>query len=140
MRRILLPVNVVVIHAADHQSIGQRRRNRIHLLARADHGRRPAPGNLFQHFERDDHVMLLISAERAAHGIEQKALGLVHRVLRELLVFKPRRPAGHGRGDGFFAGSLWCRQGHLLNQASDLSERSEGPASLSSLRKTSSLR
>ena len=39
MRRVLLPVNVVVVHAADHQRVGQRRRDRIHLLARADDGR-----------------------------------------------------------------------------------------------------
>ena len=114
MRRILLPVNVVVIHAADHQRIRQRRGNRIDLLARADHGRRPAPGNLLQHFERNHHVMLPISTQRAARRIEQKALGLVHRVLRELRVLKSRRPAGHGRGNGLFADSLWCRQGQLL--------------------------
>ena len=121
MRRILFPVNVVVIHATNHQGIRQRRRHCIHFLTRADHGRRPASGNLLQHFKRNDHVMLLISAKRAAHRIEQEALGLVHRVLRELVVFKTRSPAGHGRGDGFFGGSLWCRQGHLLDCSRQLS-------------------
>ncbi len=67
MRRILLPVNVVVIHAADHQRIRQRRRYCVHLLARTDHGRRPTPRDFFQHFERNDHVMLLVSAQRAAY-------------------------------------------------------------------------
>ena len=87
----------------------------------ADHGRRPAPGNLLQHFQRNHHVMLPISAERAARRIEQKAFGLVHRVRGELFVFEPRRPAGHGRGDGFFAGGLLCGQEYLLDESCQLS-------------------
>src|ERR1035441_149333 len=61
--------------------------------------------------------MLLISAKSAAGGIEQKTLGLVHRILGKLLVFESRSPARHGRGDRFFRLSLMRRQGHLLYAA-----------------------
>src|SRR5215467_4738810 len=60
---VLLPVNIVVVHAADHQRIRQRGRHRIHLLTAADHSRWPAPGDFIQNFESDDHVVLAISAE-----------------------------------------------------------------------------
>src|SRR5208283_4590242 len=67
MRWILLPVNVVVIHAADHQRVRQRRGDRINPLARADYRCRSATGDFLQHTECNDYVVLLISAERAAH-------------------------------------------------------------------------
>ena len=85
MRRILLPVNVVVIHAADHQRVGQRRRDRIHLLAAADHGRLARSGDLVQHLERDCYIVLLISAECTADAVQQKALGLIDRLGGKLL-------------------------------------------------------
>ena len=107
MRGVLLPVDVVVIHAADHQRVGQRRRNRIHLLAAADHGGFAGPGNLVQHLERDGDVMLLVAAERAANAVEQEALGLIHRVLGELLELQAGGPLRHGCGDGRL-GSLLC--------------------------------
>ena len=61
----------------------------INAFAGADHGGRPAPGNLVQHLQRDLHIMLLVASQRAADGIEQKALGLIHGLLRELLVGHP---------------------------------------------------
>src|SRR5207253_1155116 len=57
-----------------------------------------------QHLERDLYVVLLISAERAAYGIEQKALGLINRLLREVRVIESGGPAGHFGGDGLFEG------------------------------------
>ena len=93
MRRVLLPVNVVVVHAADHQSIGQRSRNWIDALACANHGRRAVSGNFVEHLERNLHIVLLVSAQRTAHGIQQKAFGLVHRFLRELLDRSGRQPS-----------------------------------------------
>ena len=104
MRRILLPVNIVVVHAADHQCVGQRGGDGIDALARANHRRRTAPGDLVEHFQRDLHIVLLVSAQRAAHGIEQEPLGLVNGVLRKLLVVERRSPARHFGGDGFFGG------------------------------------
>ena len=62
-------------------------------LPRADHRRRAAPGDFVEHFERDLHVVLLISAQRAAHGIQQEALGLVDRFLRELRIAQTRQPS-----------------------------------------------
>src|SRR6185437_4565119 len=58
MRWVLLPVNVVVVHAADHQAIGQRGRDWVDALARANHGRRTASGDLVEHLESDLHVVL----------------------------------------------------------------------------------
>src|SRR4029079_11740085 len=79
MRRVLLPVNVVVVHAADHQAIGQRGRDWVDALTRANYGRRTTSGDLVEHLERDLHVVLLESAQGAADRIQQKAFGLVHR-------------------------------------------------------------
>ena len=100
MRRVLLPVDVVVVHAADHQRIGQRRGDRVHRLSRANDRRLARPGNLVQHFQRDDHVVLLIAAQRASHAVEQKALRLVNRVLGKVFELQSRRPLRHGGGDG----------------------------------------
>ena len=53
----------------------------------------PCPGNFVEHLQRDLHIVLLISAQRAADGIQQKALGLVHGFLRELLDSSGRQPS-----------------------------------------------
>ena len=66
VRRVLLPVDVVVILAADHQRIRQRRRYGIDLVSCPDDRARPTPGNLVQNFQRKRHVMLLEPAERAS--------------------------------------------------------------------------
>src|SRR5438445_10391138 len=104
MRLVLLPIDVVVVHATNHQRIGKRSGHGIHLLASSNHGGRTPPGDFLQHLERDLYVVLLISAERAAHGIEQKALGLINRLLREVRVIESGGPAGHFGGDGLFEG------------------------------------
>src|SRR5581483_7711365 len=49
MRRVLLPINVVVVHAADHQRVRQRRGHGIHLLARADNGALAESGDFAKH-------------------------------------------------------------------------------------------
>ena len=92
MRRVLLPVDVVVVHAADHQRIGQRRRNRVHPLAAADQRRFARTRDLVQHFERDRYVVLLVAAKGAADAVEQEALGLVDRVGGELLELQAAPP------------------------------------------------
>src|SRR5438105_14301024 len=63
---VLFPVNVVVIHAADHQRIGQRGRYWIDALASPDHGCVAASGDLIQYFECELYIVLLIAAEGAA--------------------------------------------------------------------------
>src|SRR5579862_5831541 len=83
---VLLPVDVVVVHAADHQSIGERSRYRIYLLAAADQGRLTRAGDLIQNFQRDIHFRLLITTESASHAVEKKTLRLIDCVRRE--VFK----------------------------------------------------
>ena len=108
MRRVLLPVDVVVVHAADHQRVGQRRGHGVDLLAGADHGGRAATGNFVEHLQRDLYIVLLVSAQRAAHGIQQKALGLVDRFLaRAADRSSPAAQRDMLRGNGFFGrGSL----------------------------------
>ena len=73
MRRVLFPIGVVVVHAANHQRVGKCRVTHIHFLARADNGCRTRGRNFIQHPEGDDDIMLLITAQRAADGIEQEA-------------------------------------------------------------------
>src|SRR5208337_232785 len=68
MRRILFPVDVVVIHAADHQGIGQRSGDGVYALARADNGGRTASRDLVEDLQGNLDVVLLVSAERAADG------------------------------------------------------------------------
>ena len=92
MRRILLPVDVVVVHAADHQRIGERGRHRIHLLAAADQSCPAGPGDLVQHLECDLHIVLLIAAERTANAVEQEALGLINRFGGKLFELQSRCP------------------------------------------------
>ncbi len=82
MRGVLLPVDVVVVHAPDHQRIGERSRDCIHSLAGSDHGRGAATCDFVKHFERNLDVVLLVSAQCTARRVEQEALGLVDRVLR----------------------------------------------------------
>src|SRR5580700_11159612 len=102
MRWILLPVNVVVIHTADHEGVGERGRDGIDTLAGANYRSRTFARDLVEHFDSDLYIVLLVAAEGAADGIQQEALGLIHGILRELLVIQACRPAGHLRGDSFF--------------------------------------
>src|SRR5208283_3620722 len=70
MRRVLFPVNVVVIHATDHQRIRQRRRNWIHALPGADHRGRTRAGDFIENRQRNLDVVLLVAAQGAAERIE----------------------------------------------------------------------
>jgi hypothetical protein len=88
MRRVLLPVNVVVIHAADHQAFASDAETGS--IFNPCQSRSPARARQsLQHFERDDHVVLLISAQRATHRIEQKPLSLVHGLFESCLYSSP---------------------------------------------------
>ena len=109
VRGVLLPVDVVVVHAADHQSVGQRRRNGIHPLAAGDDGGLAWAGNFAQHFQRDADVMLLISTERTANAVEQEALGVIDSVGRKMLELHAGGPLRHGRGDR--VGACWGSNG-----------------------------
>src|SRR5579862_5517080 len=48
MRRILLPVDVVVIHAADHQRVGEGRRDRINFPSCTDNRGGAPSGSLVE--------------------------------------------------------------------------------------------
>ena len=58
-------------------------------------------------------VVLLIAAERAADRIQQKALGLVDRVLREVFISQASGPPRHFGSDGLFrcGNRFWYGQG-----------------------------
>ncbi len=81
VRRVLLPVDVVVVHAADHQGVGEGRGDGVNFLPGADDGGGAASRDFFQDFERDDDVVLLVATQGAADGVEQEALRLIDRVL-----------------------------------------------------------
>ena len=112
--RILLPVDVVVVHHPDHQRVGQGGGDDVHSTARADHGPGTVTRYLVEHFERDLGVLLLEAAERAAQRVQQVAPRFANGAVRD--VFEPQvgGPAGHLRRDRFgrLAGSA-VRHGHL---------------------------
>ncbi len=68
--RILLPVDIVVVHHPDHEGIGQGGRDDVHLFAAPDHRGRPLPGDFVQHLESVTRVFLKVSTQRATNGVE----------------------------------------------------------------------
>src|SRR5579884_3668183 len=76
MRRILLPVNVVVIHATNHQRVGEGRRDGINLFPCADDRGRPATGSFVEDLQSNFDVVLLKAAKSATERVEEKAFGL----------------------------------------------------------------
>ena len=101
MRRVLFPVNVVVVHHADHERVGEGGRDGVHSAAGPDHRRRPRTGDFLEHLKRDAHVVLAVASQRAAQRVEQKALGLVDGFRRKLFERQARCPLGHFGGDGW---------------------------------------
>jgi hypothetical protein len=101
MRWVLFPVDVVVIHTPDHQRIGERCRNRIDAPPAPDYGCESDRRNLVENVQRDLHIVLLISTNRAPEGVKEEALRLVDSVGGEVFVLQTRRPAGHLRCYGF---------------------------------------
>src|SRR5437870_12519790 len=97
VRWVLFPIDVGVIHAANHQCIGKRGRDWINLFSPADHGRWLATRDFIDHLELDLDVVLLISAKRAADGMQETTFRLVHGVLRVQLELAGRRSARHFR-------------------------------------------
>ncbi len=92
VRRILLPVDVVVVHHPDHQGVGERGRDDIRLPAAADHRRRALPADLVQHLERVARILLNVSTQRAADRVEQISARLVHRLLSDMIVLEAGAP------------------------------------------------
>src|ERR1039458_4374565 len=68
MRGVLFPINVVVIHTADHQRVSQRGGDRIDSCAGANYCGRALSGDFAENFQSDLHVMLLVAAKGAADG------------------------------------------------------------------------
>ncbi len=101
MRGILLPIDVVVVHAADHQRIRERGGYRVHLFARSDNCRIAATCNLVEHFECDGDVVLLIAAKSTTERVEQETLRLINSLFGEIVKLECCRPLRHLRGDSF---------------------------------------
>ena len=62
---------------------GMRRRDRTAI--RADDGGEAWPGNFVEDRESDLYIVLLVAAQRTANGVEEKTLGLINGVGREIL-------------------------------------------------------
>jgi hypothetical protein len=92
MRRVLLPVDVVVIHHADHQRIGQRGRHRVAASRHSQHRARAGARDLVQDVERNLRVFLPVPAESAAERVEQEAFRFVNDVVRQIFIAQPGRP------------------------------------------------
>ena len=130
--RVLLPVDIVVVHDSDHQGVGQRSRNDVCLFAAPENGRRPFAAGLLQHLEGDQRVFLAVAAEGAAERVEQIASGLVDGLFADVFKLQIRGPAGHRSGNGVR---------HLeLSVAVFKQSRSEGTFRLSEARSRKPLR
>jgi hypothetical protein len=86
VRGVLLPVDVVVVHHADHQRVRERCRDRIDARSAAQNRRRPFSRDLIEQVERDLDILLLVSAKSAAQRIEQVPFRLVDRLLAQVFV------------------------------------------------------
>ncbi len=96
---ILLPVDVVVVHHADHQRIQQRRRHRVHLLPGDEHRRTAGAGDLSEDIPCEVHVMLLSAAKRAAHRVHQESFGLRDNLGRQIFIRRAGSPFRNLCGD-----------------------------------------
>jgi hypothetical protein len=83
----LLPVDIVVVHYTNHQSVGERCGHGVGLFAVADDRSLAAPADFVEDLERDARILLFVSAERAPQRIEQIATRLVNRLVTEIFVF-----------------------------------------------------
>src|SRR5581483_12409245 len=61
MRWVLLPKNVVVVHAPDHQRIRQRRRNWIDAVSGTNNRCESTAGDFAENVEHDRYFVLLIA-------------------------------------------------------------------------------
>ena len=79
-------VTVVEIEKADHRAVGERRKIGTRALAAEDDrcglAARDRPG----HFARDSRRLARKPAERAAHGIDDEPLRLMHDFARQVLI------------------------------------------------------
>src|SRR5260370_23944744 len=76
VRRILLPVDVVVIHTADHEGIGQRRGNGIETAAAAEHGGESPARNFGENLEGNGYGVLVVATPRAADRVQKETFGV----------------------------------------------------------------
>src|ERR1051326_9419846 len=76
MRGVLLPVDVVVIHATDHQGIGKRGGNGVDAAAGTDDGGWATTCNFIENLEGNADIVLLVATESTADRVEKETLGL----------------------------------------------------------------
>ncbi len=122
VRRVLFPVNVVVIHHPDHQGVEKRRRNRVPELTGHQDPAIPRAGCFGEHLAGDVDVVLLCTAERTADRVHQVSLGLVDDLGRKIFVLDTARPVGNGaryRGHGVPPGGVVVAASRRRNCNSD---------------------
>ncbi len=93
--RVLLPVDVVVVHDPDHEGVEQRRRDRVPALAGDQHRGVPGAGDFGQHGACDGHVVLLCTAQRTPDRVHQVTFGFGHHGVGKVVVPGAGGPLGH---------------------------------------------
>jgi len=88
VRRILLPVDVVVIHRPDQEGVHQRGVPEVRHRAVADDRRLLSPAERLHKLISLLHVLVVEGGQRAADRVKQESLGLLDGRLRNLIVLK----------------------------------------------------
>ena len=95
MARVGFPIDVVVIHRANHVAIHECCVDRVGLEAGDECGGFSiAAAHRAMMLEQDLGVVLLASTQRAADGIEPEQFRSLNRFGREMLVFQAASPFG----------------------------------------------
>ena len=97
MTRVGLPIDVVVIHRADHVAVQKCGVDRVGFEAGNECGGFSVTALATGHplrmmLEQDLRIVLLAPAQRAADGIEPEQFRRLNRLGREMFVFQARKP------------------------------------------------
>src|SRR6185295_7973696 len=112
MARVGLPVDVVVVHRADHVIVQERGIDWIRLETSDETGAGAAallaPDHLAMVREEDVGILLLRTAEAAAHRVEPEQLRFLDRRGGEVLVLESAGPFGKRVGEVLLVGIDGC--------------------------------